>query len=345
MTATEPRPPGAPPDGARPPTTRAVGQRAYGPPDGLRLTTVPRPSPGPGEVLLEVRAAGVDRGVWHLVTGRPYLMRVLGFGLRRPARPVPGRDVAGVVREVGPGVTDLAPGEEVVGFGAGAFAEHCLARADQLVPRPASLDPVHAAALPVSGVTALQAVRDRARVRPGQRVLVLGASGGVGSFAVQVAADAGAHVTGVASGARTELVRSLGADEVVDRAQRDPLDGSRRYDVVVDTGGSRPLRHLRRALAPRGVLVVVGGEGGGRLLGGVDRGLRAALWSLVSRRTMGTFVAAERQADVRELVAMAADGRLAPAVTRTYPLERAAEAVRDLELGRVRGKAVLEVAP
>lgn len=339
--------PHAPPGTTVPITTparmRAVVQPAYGTPDLLHVTETPVPAPGAGEVLVRVHAAGVDRGVWHLMTGRPYLIRLVGFGLRRPKQPVPGLDVAGVVAGTGPGVTGFAEGDEVLGIGMGTFAEYTVAKVAKLAHKPASVSFTHAAALPVSGITALQAVRDQARVRPGQRVLVMGASGGVGSFAVQIAKAAGAEVTGVASAAKADLVRSLGADHVIDYRRDDALDGSRQYDVIIDTGGVRRLSHLRRALTARGTVVLVGGENGGRWTGGFQRQIGASLWSLLSRRTMKPLVSAERGDDIRTLVGMVTEGRVTPAVDRTYPLERAADAVRDLEQGRIRGKAAMEV--
>lgn len=243
---------------------RAVVQDVYGPPEVLRVEEAERPVPGPGEVLLKVHAAGVDQGVWHLMTGRPYLLRALGFGLRAPKVRTPGQDAAGRVAEVGPGVSGLRPGDEVYGTCSGAFAEYALARADRLAPRPARLTAEQAAAVPVSACAALLAVRDRGRLVPGQSVLVLGAAGGVGSYAVQPARALGAgRVTGVCGPAEADLVRSLGADEVLIYTREDPTDGGRHYDLIVDTGGNRPLSRLRRALTPRGTLVIVGGEGGG----------------------------------------------------------------------------------
>lgn len=230
---------------------KAIVQDVYGPPEVLRIEETDRPEPGRGEVLVRVRAAGVDQGVWHLMAGMPYAVRAVS-GLRRPRTRVRGMDVAGVVEAVGPEVTRFRPGDEVYGNCSGSFAEYARAKEGTLAPKPASLGFEQAAAVPVSACTALGAVRDSGKVKAGQSVLVLGASGGVGSFAVQVAKAYGAHVTGVCSTTKTDLVRSLGADEVLDYTQQDPVDGSRRYDVILDIAGNRPIARLRKALTPAG---------------------------------------------------------------------------------------------
>ena len=250
-------------------TMTAIVQHEYGPADRvLRLERVPVPVPAEGEVLVRVAAAGLDRGVWHLMTGLPYPVRLAGFGIRRPKFPVRGADVAGRVEAVGPGVEGFGPGDEVFGIGAGSFAEYVVCPAAKLAAKPERLSFVQAAAMPVSALTALQAVRDHGRVAAGQRVLVIGASGGVGSYAVQIAKAFGAHVTGVASAAKASLVTEVGADRVIDYAAEDFADGRERYDVILDTGGHTPLRRLRRALTRTGTLVIVGSETGGRWLGG-----------------------------------------------------------------------------
>lgn len=327
---------------AVPARMRAVVRNRYGPATGLVLDERPVPGPGTGEVLVAVHASGVDRGAWHVVTGLPYAVR-LGFGLRRPRQPVPGLDLAGVVVAVGPGAGRFSPGQRVFGIGTGAWAQYALAREDRLSPVPDGVDLVEAATVPVSGGTALQALHDVGAVRAGQRVLVLGASGGVGSFAVQLAHAAGASVTGVASAAKADLVRSLGADEVVDHASADPVDGGVRYDLVLDVGGRRPIRRLRRALAPRGTLVVVGGEGGDRFGGGIGRQLRGLALSPFVGQRLTTLVAREHRSSTDRLAALLADGTLRPAVGRRYPLEEAAQALVDLAAGRARGKSVLVV--
>ncbi|MCW0214635.1 MAG: NAD(P)-dependent alcohol dehydrogenase [Pseudonocardia sp.] len=331
---------------------RAIVQDVYGEADVLRLAEIDRPEPGPGEVLLRVRAAGVDRGAWHLMAGLPYPVRLAGYGLRAPKARVRGRELAGVVEAVGPGVagpgvagsgeavTGLGRGEEVFGIGEGCFAEYAVARADLLLPRPAALPPEQAAALPISGLTALQAVRDQGRVRSGERVLVIGASGGVGTFAVQVAKAFGAEVTGVCRTSKIDLVRTLGADHVVDHT-REPLRGT--YDVVLDIGGNRRLRELRGLLVPRGRLVIVGGETDGRLLGGTDRQLRALLLAPFVRQTMRAFVSSENAADLGALVELVGSGAVTPAVDRTFPLDETPAAIRRLADGHARGKVVVTV--
>jgi NADPH:quinone reductase-like Zn-dependent oxidoreductase len=241
---------------------KAIVQDTYGSSEALRLEDVERPSPGDDDVLVRVHAAGVDPGVWHLMTGMPYVVRVMGVGLRKPKVRVRGRDLAGRVETVGGTVTRFQPGDEVFGTcDGGSYAECACAREGRLAPKPASLTLEQAAAVPVSGITALHAVRDTGRVQPGQKVLVIGAGGGVGSFAVQLAKAFGADATGVCSAAKADLVLSLGADHVIDYAREDFADGRTRYDVIVDTAGRRSLSHLRRALASRGTLVLVGGEG------------------------------------------------------------------------------------
>lgn len=323
---------------------RAVVQDRYGPADVLELREVERPRQRDDEVLVRVHAAAVDPGVWHLMTGLPYLVR-LGYGLRAPRSRVRGADLAGRVEAVGPGVTGLRPGDEVFGVCDGSFAEYAVARPRSLAPKPATLTFEEAAAVPTSGLTALQGLRDVGGVRAGHEVLVVGAAGGVGSFAVQIARALGAQVTGVCSGAKAELVRSLGARHVVDYTREDFTRAGRRYDVILDTAGNRPLSALRRALAPRGTLVVVGGEGGGRWIGGVDRQLRAMLLSPFVRQRLRAFVSTARSEDLAVLKDLIEDGKLAPVIERTYALAEVPTAVRHLEAGRARGKLVVAVAP
>ncbi len=270
------------------PTMTAIVQDEYGQAeDVLSVQEIDRPQIGDHEVLLRVQAAGVDRGVWHLMTGLPYAIRMAGYGIRRPRTRVRGREVAGRVEAVGAQVSTLKPGDEVFGIGEGCFAQYARARADKLAPAPATLSATQAAAVPISALTALQALRDHARVQPGQRVLVIGASGGVGTFAVQIATAFGAQVSGVCSTAKMDLVRSLGAEHVIDYTRADITDGPPDYDVILDIAGNRPLSHLRRALTSRGTLVIVGGEGGGRWLGGTDRQIRALLLSPLLNQNPG----------------------------------------------------------
>jgi NADPH:quinone reductase-like Zn-dependent oxidoreductase len=292
---------------------------------------------------VRVRAASVDRGTWHVMTGLPYPIRLAGFGLRAPKALNPGRCVAGSIASVGTGVTGLQPGDEVFGTCAGAFAEYVLAQPGTIAPKPANLSFEQAAAVPVSALTALQGVRDHGHVEAGQRVVVVGASGGVGTFAVQIAKAFGAEVTGVCSTAKADLVRTVGADHVVDYTRADFADGTQRYDVILDIGGNRRLSHLRRALTPRGRLVIVGGETDGRLLGGSDRQLRALLLSPLVRQKLGTFVASENAADLTVLRDLVEAGKIAPAVDRTYPLIEVPAAIRYLQEGHARGKVVISI--
>jgi NADPH:quinone reductase-like Zn-dependent oxidoreductase len=320
---------------------KAIVQDRYGSADVLRLEDVEVPVPGDDDVLVRVHAAGVDPGVWHLMTGLPYLVR-LGFGPRVPKHRIRGLDVAGRVERVGGNVTGFQPGDPVFGTCDGSFAEYACARQDRLAPKPANLTFEQAAAVPISGCTALQALRDKAKVQPGQQVLIIGAGGGVGTFAVQLAKAFGAEVTGVCSAAKTDLVRSLGA-HVIDYTREDFTKRAQRYHVIVDTAGLRSLSRLRRVLAPKGTLVIVGGEGGGRWLGGVDRLLRAQMLTLfTAQRLLGLF-ATEPRADLDALRQFIEDGKLTPIIDRTYPLSEAPDAIRRLEQGQVRGKLVLTI--
>jgi NADPH:quinone reductase-like Zn-dependent oxidoreductase len=324
---------------------RAIAQDVYGAADVLELRDIERPPIGDDMVLVQVRAAGVDPGVWHLMTGLPYLLRAMGFGLRRPKVAVRGRDLAGVVAAVGARVTRFRPGDEVYGTcESGSFAEYAAAPEKQLAPKPAGLSFEQAAVVPVSGTTALQAIRDAGRVQAGHHVLVIGAGGGVGSFAVQIARAYGATVTGVCGTAKAELVRSLGAADVIDYT-RDQVDRhGARYDVVIDTAGNRPLSLLRRALTPRGTLVLVGGEhGGGRLLAGFDRQLRAPLLSLCVRQNLRALMAKERAEDLDALTRLIESGAVTPVIDRTYPLSEAADAIRYLADGHTAGKIAVTV--
>ena len=290
-----------------------------------------------------MHAAGVDAGVWHLMTGLPYLIRLAGYGLRKPRQRIRGRELAGLVEAVGRDVTGFRPGDEVYGIGEGAFAEFARVPQKRAAPKPVNLGFEQAAAVPISAITALQGLRDKGRVQPGQRVMVIGAAGGVGSFAVQLAKAFGAHVTGVVSTAKTDLARSIGADEVVDYTREDATDGRRRYDLVLDTAGNRPLSSLRRALTPTGTLVIVGGEGGGKWLGGTERLLRAGLLSpFVGQRLLG-FVAGEGADDLRALTDLIEAGKVAPVIDRTYPLDQAPEALRYWAEGHARGKVVVTI--
>lgn len=322
---------------------KAIVQDRYGSADVLELRDVADPVAGDGEVVIRVRAAGCGPDVWHLMTGQPYFARVMPAFHKMRAH-VRGRDVAGVVEAVGPNVTDLRPGDEVMGIAAGSFAELALANADELVRKPARLTFEEAAAVPVSGITALQALRDVAKLRSGQTVLVIGAGGGVGTLAVQIAKAFGANVTGVCSTSKVHLVRTIDADDVIDYTREDFADGTRRWDVIVDTAGRRPLHTLRRALAPRGTLAIVGGDGGGRWTGGFFRQiLRGPVLSLFTGQRFGPVVAMETQKDLRTLAGMIESGLVRPVVGKTYALVDAAEAVREIERGHAHGKLVVSV--
>jgi NADPH:quinone reductase-like Zn-dependent oxidoreductase len=325
---------------ARPPM-RAVIQDAYGTADVLRLGELPRPMIGEHDVLVAVHAAGLDRGTEHLMTGKPYAVR-LAMGMGRPKNPVPGRDVAGTVAEIGSSVTKFAIGDEVYGVAPGSFAEYAVARESQLAPKPANLSFTEAAVVPISAATALRALTDVGRVQAGQSVLVIGASGGVGSYAVQLAKAFGAEVTGVASAAKADHVRSLGADHVIDYAHEDFADGTRRYDLILDIAGNPSLRRLRRALKPRGTAVFVGGEDAGALIG-MGRQLRGAVVSMFVRQRLALLVTKEQGSDYERLTKLIEAGRLTPSIDRTYPLEEVPDAVRQLEGGKIRGKVAVTV--
>lgn len=324
-------------------TMQAVVQDTYGTADVLRQEQVDVPEIGPDEVLVRVHAAGLDRGTWHLLTGRPYLMRVIGFGFRAPKNRVPGLDVAGTVVEVGSAVTRFVAGDEVFGISRGSFAEYAAAREDKLALKPRSQSFAQAAVVPVSGITALQALRDAGRVQPGQRVLVNGASGGVGSYAVQLAKALGADVTGVASTPKLDLVRALGADRVVDYTREDFADGAHRYDLILDIGGNSSLRRLRRALTSRGTLVIVGGENGGSVTGGFGRSLRAVGLSLFLRQRLTMLTSKERGSDLEPLAELIEAGQVTPSLEKTYTLDQVPTALRHLEAGSVRGKLAVTV--
>jgi NADPH:quinone reductase-like Zn-dependent oxidoreductase len=322
-----------------PTVMKAVTARHYGGPEVLAIEEVPVPQPGAGEVLVRVAAAGLDRGAWHLMTGLPYLVRPVS-GMRRPRRPVVGGECSGVVEAVGHAVTRVRPGDVVMGGCTGAFAEYALAKEGAVTTAPGPIPLEHAAALPISGVTALQALRDHAEVGEGTQVLVIGASGGVGTLAVQLARGLGAEVTGVCSAAKADLVRSLGATRVIDYATQDISDGGARYDVIVDTAGNRPLSVLRPALTASGSLVIVGGEDGGRLFFGLSRPMGARVLGVFTGQRMGTFVATTRSADLDVLRRRVEEGTLRPVIDRVASFADLPDAMRDLEAGRVRGKVV-----
>jgi len=321
---------------------RAIVQDVYGSDDRLRLAEIDRPVIAAGEVMVRVRAAGVDRGTCHLMRGEPYLMRILGFGFRGPKNRVPGLDVAGTVAATGPGVTRFQAGDEVFGISRGSFAEYAAAREDKLVRKPASLSFEQAAVVAVSGLAAIKGLR-AGRIAAGQKVLIIGASGGVGTYAVQLARAFGATVTGVSSTAKSDLVRSIGADQVIDYTRENFADGRQHYDLILDIGGNSRLSRLRRALTPKGTLVIAGAEGAKWT--GVGRQLRALALSPVVPQRLTTFISStnKRQADLEALRQQIEAGHLTPILGKTYPLPEVPEAIRHLEGGRAQGKIAITV--
>jgi len=322
---------------------KAIVQNRYGSADVLELSEVSQPEIGDDEVLVRVHAAGLDPGVWHLMTGLPYLIRIMGYGLRAPKCRVCGADLAGRVEAIGGKVTRFDVGDDVFGAGNGSFAEYASAKEKNLARKPANLSYEQAAPVAISGLTALQGVRDKGEVKAGSKVLVIGAAGGVGTFAVQIAKALGAEVTGICSTAKVDLVRSIGADHVLDYTRYDIAPEGQRYDVILDTAGNRPLSRLRHALTQRGALVIVGGEGGGRWIGGTDRQLRALLMSPFVRQKLRPFIAMIRKDDLQILKNLIEIGKVTPVIDRTFALKDVPEAMRYLETRQTRGKIVIKV--
>jgi NADPH:quinone reductase-like Zn-dependent oxidoreductase len=321
---------------------KAIVYDEFGPPDVLRLADVDPPTPKEHEVLVKVRAAAVNPLDWHFIRGEPSVMRLFG----KPKARIPGGDVAGTVEAVGPNVSRFRPGDEVFGGCRGSFAEYVCGHEDRLAPRPARLTLEQAAAIPVAGCTALQALRDYGRVRSGQSVLVNGAAGGVGTFAVQIAKALGADVTGVCSARNVELVRSIGADQVIDYTAEDFTRQARRYDLILGVAGNAKVPDMRRALTPRGTLVVVGGGVGrdpdsGVTVPGMLALMFVALASRLGRQRVSMLVAKIRSDDLELIAKLADEGKLTPVIDRAYSLDDAAEAVRYLEAGHARGKIVV----
>jgi NADPH:quinone reductase-like Zn-dependent oxidoreductase len=321
-------------------TMKAIVLTRYGDPtEVLEYADTEKPSVGDDDVLVRVQAAGVDPGVWHLVRGEAYIAR-LAFGLRRPKARVPGKDVAGTVEAVGRNVQRFTPGDEVFGELDDAFAEFAAAHQDLLWHKPPNLTADQAAAAPISATAALQGLRDSGGLRPGQHVLINGAAGGVGTFAVQIAKSLGAEVTGVCSTRNVELVRSLGADHVVDYTRDDFARSGRQYDVIFDLIGNRSLSDCRRALTPRGTLVLSAG-GGGRWLGPMGRILRAVVLSMFIGQRLRTFMATRKQEDLGMIAELLESGHVTPVIDRTYPLSETPEAIHYVEQGHARGKVVV----
>jgi NADPH:quinone reductase-like Zn-dependent oxidoreductase len=324
-------------------TMRAVVQDTYGTVDVLRLARITAPRIADNEVLVRVHAAGLDRGTWHLMTGRPYLLRLV-FGIRGPRNPVLGRAVAGTVVAVGSAVTKFSAGDEVYGVGPGSFAEYAVAREGKLARKPVNATFEQAAVVPISAHTALQALTRVGRVERGQKVLVIGASGGVGTYAVQLAKAFGAEVTGVCSTTKLDLVRSLGADHVIDYTRGDFADGVHHYDLILDIAGNPALSRLRRALTPTGTVVLVGGEEGGRWTGGmIERQLLGLALSLFGRQRLTGFTANERAGDLERLTELIEAGTVTPSIDRAYPLDQVPQAMRHLEAGKARGKVAITI--
>ncbi len=323
---------------------KAITRSVYGSAEVLEFADVDRPVAADNEVLIRVHAAGAGPEVWHLMTGLPYLVRIMGFGLRTPKNPILGSDFAGVVETVGKDVRQVRVGDELFGTCAGSFAEYACARADRVAAKPGNLTLEQAAVLPTSGCTALQGLRDVGRIQAGQSVLIIGASGGVGTFAVQLAKAFGAEVTGVCRTDAIGLVQSIGADHVIDYTREDPVDGGRSYDLILDTAGRRSLTHLRRALTARGTLVIVGGEGGGKWTGGFERQiLRATLLSVVVPQRLRPLTATARRQALIVLKELAEAGKLTPVISNSCPLREAANVLSDADEGHGRGKVVITI--
>lgn len=323
-------------------TMRAIIQDEYGTADRVVLAEIDRPAVGQGEVLVQVHAASVFIGDWHVMTGLPYAIRPK-LGLRRPKARVRGQEMAGRVEAIGEGVTRFRPGDDVFGTCEGAFAEYVAVTEGLLAPKPANLTFEEAATVATTGTSALQAVRDKANVKQGQTVLIIGAAGGVGSFAVQIAAALGAHVTGVCSTAQLDLVRSIGAEDAIDYTQEDFVRSGRRWDVIIETAGARPISELRRALSHRGTLVIVGGEGGGKWVGKAGRMVWAPMLSPLVSQTLTTLVVKHNSEDLVVLKDLIEAGKVTPFMGKTYQLSEVPEALRDLEAGRTKGKSAVVV--
>jgi len=318
---------------------QAIVNRDYGPPDDLKLERLEKPTVGEDSVLVRVRAASVNPYDWHVLRGLPYVVR-LTEGLRRPKHPIPGVDVAGQVEAVGANVTRFQPGDEVFGGRSGAFAEYLCGVERNFTPKPPALSFEQAAAIPMAGCTALQALRDAGRLQSGQTVLINGAAGGIGTFAVQIAKAMGGNVTGVCSTPNVELVNSIGADEVVDYTLDDFAQGKQKYDLIVDLVGNRSLGDLRRVLTREGVLVLVGG-GGGNWLGPLAGPARAFVVSRFVSQRLLPFLAKLRTKDMVFLTELIETGKLTPVLGRTYPLNEAPDAIRHVETGHARGKTLI----
>jgi NADPH:quinone reductase-like Zn-dependent oxidoreductase len=326
------------------PHMKAVVYTEYGSPDVLEIRDIKKPVPNDDQVLIKVRAASINPLDWHFMEGTPYIMRAIGVGLRKPKDPRLGVDYAGTVEAVGKNVTQFKPGDEVLGGKSGAFAEYVCARADRaIVLKPANITFEQAASVPIAAITALQGLRDKGKIQPGQKVLINGASGGVGTFAVQIAKSFGAEVTGVCSTRNLDLVRSLGADHVIDYTKEDFTKGDQRYDLILDNVGTQPLSGFRRVLNPNGIFVMIGGGGpnDGGLIGPLGRPVKALLLSPFISQKMGMLMAELNKKDLTILGDLMQSGKVTPVIDRTYPLSQIAEAIRYLEQGHARGKVII----
>jgi NADPH:quinone reductase-like Zn-dependent oxidoreductase len=324
---------------------KAIVQERFGPPEVLQLVDTDPPGAGAGEVLVRVHAAALNPYDWHIMRGDPFIARLMGeVGLTKPKARVAGIDAAGVVEAAGANVRGLRPGDEVLGFCRGAFAEYACAEAGKVVPKPVSLSFEQAAAVPMAGTTALRGIQDAGAVRAGHRVLVNGAAGGVGTYAVQIAAALGAEVTGVCSTRNAGLVRSIGAAHVVDYTTQDFTDERVRYDMILDNVGNRPLSRLRRALTPGGTLVLNGGGSPGHVFGPVAGILRAVVVNGLVRERLRLIPHEQKREQLLTLTGLIEAGKLTPVLDRTYPLAETAEALRRVEQGHARGKVVITVA-
>jgi len=323
---------------------KAIVQERFGSPDVLGLKDIDPPEVGADDVLVRVHAAALNPADWHILRGDPLVARLMGVGLTKPKTPVAGSDAAGVVEAVGENVRGVRPGDEVLGFFRGAFAEYACAAEDKVVPKPADLTFEQAAAIPIAATTALRGIRDVGAVQAQQQVLINGAGGGVGTFAVQIAAALGAEVTGVCSAGNVELVRSLGAVRVIDYTTEDFTDGPTRYDVILDNVSDLPLARLRMALTPKGTLVLNGGGSPGHVFGPVAGIVKALVVNLFVSQRLRPLPSKENREELLAVTRFFEDGKLTPVVDRTYPLADTAEGLRHVEQGHARGKVVVTVA-
>jgi len=324
-------------------TMRAIVQHSYGSAEVLKHETIDLPAIGDKDVLIEVHSAALDRGTWHLMTGTPYLIRILGFGFTKPKQVVPGFDVAGRVVAVGHAVTRFVPGDAVYGIARGSFAEYAAANEDKLVVKPDNIN-FDVAAVTVSGITALEALTDVGQLQAGQHALIVGASGGVGSYAVQLAKALGAEVSAVASSSKAEFVRSLGADHVIDYRTEYLDHGKREYDLIIDIGGRNSVSRLRSVLHNSGTLVFVGGEDGNKVTGGIGRQIIGVLMSPFLNQNLKMFVSGEKQSMISRLNEFIKSGAVTPAIGQRFALNEVPKAMRELEAGNIQGKSIIVVA-